>query len=665
MGLYGVLVVTTPATGSAAAQAYTGVSYDADAALLFSEIDPVQNRAVATAVSTPGFLETRVWSGQVGQCGNPAAPAGIVKTCYPPAVNYDPRYYLINGVSFDKSQPALSALPILAPASAGGTVAAGNGRVLLRLVNAGLRMHVPAVVGRNLTLFAEDGNLLPGTPRVQTDVFLAAGKTYDVGIQPAQSAGNYTPATYALYDRQLSLSTNNQRDGGMLAYLNVAGATTGAGTAASATTVVANPDSYFLVAGNALTISDSSKGLIANDVGVYGVSVLAAPTGAGSTLTLNADGTFNYVPGAGVTSDSFSYCANVAVVAGTPPTCSGKSATVTLAACTGSCLGVAPTATADAYTSNIATRLLVGSPGVLENDSDPSGLALTVDTATVTPGAGLSVKVETDGSFSASVASAGTYSFTYHAKNSQGSASGVATVTLTFQPASHVGLKVVDAKSGAAIEDYRWIIEEDRTFWVEPRCQVNSTTASGRLSAASGAEPGLQLPYRQHAGAWPRAASARSRANRARPSSRRPPSPATSATACAAPTRDQKVPVTPDQVHLDPEQALLHLGAAGRRREPGDQRCRRVSGRQPPVRASPPTAATTTRPTCTGCRADRTAVTRRTSTAAVTRWVVRRYRANRLALGASANITVSLQETPLPDRQGDGVRVRRRQSAQR
>ncbi len=69
---------------------------------LFSEIDPVQNNAVNTAVNTAGFSETKVWSGQPDQCGNPSSPN--YQTCYPPAVNYSPRYYLINGVAFDKTQ---------------------------------------------------------------------------------------------------------------------------------------------------------------------------------------------------------------------------------------------------------------------------------------------------------------------------------------------------------------------------------------------------------------------------------------------------------------------------------------------------------------------------------------------------------------------------------
>ena len=96
MGLYGVLVVTDAA--------YPGQAFDKDVALLLSEIDPMQNAAVNTAVNTVGFSDTKVWSGQPGKCGDLSATATTeANTCYPPAVNYDPRYYLINGVSFDRS----------------------------------------------------------------------------------------------------------------------------------------------------------------------------------------------------------------------------------------------------------------------------------------------------------------------------------------------------------------------------------------------------------------------------------------------------------------------------------------------------------------------------------------------------------------------------------
>ncbi|MDB6105261.1 MAG: hypothetical protein JWO52_5260, partial [Gammaproteobacteria bacterium] len=572
MGLYGVLVVTTVAdTSNPTASAYSGVTYDADVALLFSEIDPVQNAAVAAAVSTAGFSETKVWSGQPGHCGDPGAGSEF-NTCYPPAVNYDPRYYLINGVSFDRTNPSASSIALLTPPTNGGgggeeqtvaKVAVGTGRVLLRLVNAGLRMHVPAVVGRNLTLYAEDGNLLPGVPKVQSDVFMAAGKTYDVGITPAQteSSGNYyyDSATYAVYDRQLSLSTNNQRDGGMLSYLNVAGSSGSAGAAASATAgATVNPDSYFLVAGNTLTISDPAKGLIANDVGVYGVTVLTGPTGSGSTLALHADGTFTYVPGSGVVQDSFTYCANGSV---TGAVCSsGKFATVMLAECTAAshCLGNSPTANDDEYVSNISTALHIGSPGVLQNDTDPSGLPLTVDLANVTPGTGLTLSMNKDGSFVAAVGGAGDYTFTYRAKNSQGTSSTNAAnpltkVTLHFLAPTGLGIQVVDAKNHKPITDYRWIIEEDRTFWIDPKCQIN--TGGAGTQPAGCPYPVQSLGYNFHTANMPVVATGcvgKVSCEQGQTIL------GNTAVACdlgngqCDTTRDQKVEVKPDQVHLDP-----------------------------------------------------------------------------------------------------------------
>src|SRR6266550_4954203 len=97
MGLYGILVVTTAPAGATAGTAYPAVgttvpavTYNAEVPLLLSEIDPLQNNAVAKAVTLPGFSETTVWSGQPGGCGNPATTNS--GNCYPPAVNYTPLY---------------------------------------------------------------------------------------------------------------------------------------------------------------------------------------------------------------------------------------------------------------------------------------------------------------------------------------------------------------------------------------------------------------------------------------------------------------------------------------------------------------------------------------------------------------------------------------------
>ncbi|PYQ41615.1 MAG: hypothetical protein DMG99_10840, partial [Acidobacteria bacterium] len=86
------------------------------------------------AAQSAGFMETTPWTFACGQA----------KTCYPPAVNYSPLYFLVNGSPFDRTQPNNSGLSIPA--------ASISGNVLLRFVNAGLRLHVPSVVGLDMAL---------------------------------------------------------------------------------------------------------------------------------------------------------------------------------------------------------------------------------------------------------------------------------------------------------------------------------------------------------------------------------------------------------------------------------------------------------------------------------------------------------------------------------
>ena len=467
MGLYGILVVTAPpGTSTTQSTAYPGVTYDAEARLLFSEIDPVQNNAVAAAVNTAGFTETAVWSGQPSGCGNPSS--ATFHTCYPPAVNYTPLYYLINGVAFDRTHAASSLFATL-PA----TAPPGTGQVLLRMANAGLHMHVPSVVGSltgtpavpGFALIAEDGNPLPGVARVQSEVFMAAGKTYDVMIDAPATVGT----ALAVYDRQLSLSANaTARDAGMLAYVSVNGAPLAAGTASA--TAIANADTYNSLVPcaatpcPALTVSDPGKGVIANDVNVIGVTLLTPPTHG--TVTLNTNGTFTYVPsGTGTTPDSFVYQANG----------SGPTATVTLGAAPLEA-GTGITLSPSTFTSNLATSLNILSPGVLAGATDAAGYPLTVAASSVVPSAGLTVSVDKSGAFSASVPAAGTYTFTFKAQNAQGTLSAsTATVTLVFPQPSGLTVTLMDGKDKTtAITDYRWIIEEDRTFYIDPTKTANT-----------------------------------------------------------------------------------------------------------------------------------------------------------------------------------------------
>jgi len=569
MGLYGILVVTTAPTSAAGVETAAGtaypaagskpaVTYDAEVPLILSEIDPVMNKQISAAVNTSGFLETNVWSGQPGGCGNPSS--ATYNTCYPPVVNYKPLYYLINGVAFNKSGAASSLFPAtpatLAPAS-------GPGTVLVRLVNAGSHMHVPSIVGSQtiqaatgtpvtvggLELIAEDGNPLPGTPRVQNEVFMAAGKTYDVLINAPPSGATALP----IYDRELSLSGNAvNRDAGMLAYIGVNGSGLPSAPALGVA-AQANPDTYTSIVPNGtFTVSDPSKGVISNDVSVYGVAVLTAP--AHGAVTLNSNGTFTYIPDASWSAatptiqDTFVYQANG----------NGPTATVTLnLAAIEAASGIS--VNNSSFTSKMATYIKIPSPGVLSVDSDGKGYPLSVATSTIAvpSGSGLSVNMDAKGGFTATVPGAGTYTFTYQAQNSQGTLSAsTATVTLTFPTGSGLNVTVKDPKTGAILTDYRWIIEEDRSFYISPNCTSNPPPA-GCIQTASGTVPLLGTNF--HTSDMPYVAqgctgtvSCESGQMMVDPSSG-----AHIAAVCdvgngACRAGTQKTPVTPDQVALDP-----------------------------------------------------------------------------------------------------------------
>ncbi len=197
-------------------------------------------------------------------------------------------------------------------------------------------------------------------------------------------------------------------------------------------------------------------------------------------VTLNADGTFTYVPNGTATSDSFIYEANGN---------SAINAKVTLGPATlEGAAGI--TCANSSFNSSFATKLKIKSPGVLEGCVDALGYPLTVSQqSSSAPASGspnLAITVDPSGGFTAKATSPGTYSFTFYAQNSQGVVAAAATsVSLTFPQQSGLTVKVLDGSDKTTeIKDYRWIIEEDRTFYVDPNCTGNPPP-SGCLGSTS------------------------------------------------------------------------------------------------------------------------------------------------------------------------------------
>lgn len=362
MGLYGT-VKHDAATG----QAYAGVPYASEVTLLFSEIDPALHDAVNAGAYGPNLPVSST-------------------------IGYVPQYFLING------EPHTSAsLPIPA-GNAGQTT-------LLRLLNAGLQTRSPVLQGMHMRLVAEDGNLYPHA-REQYSVFLPALKTVDAVITPA-SAG-----AFPIFDRRLGVTNpgaTGSVDGGMLAFLAVAGAPGGVPTAL-VDTYVTNEDA---------PLSIATPGVLGNDSGTAPLtaSLMTVPTHS-LAFSLNADGSFSYTPQPNYNgADSFSYRASSGGLTSVP-------ATVNL---TVNPVNDAPVAANNAYSVAAGTTLSVAAPGVLGNDSDVDGDALTVTNASALTG----LTINPDGSLSyAAPAAAGSYSFTYEASDGTAT-STAATVTFT------------------------------------------------------------------------------------------------------------------------------------------------------------------------------------------------------------------------------------------
>jgi VCBS repeat-containing protein len=214
----------------------------------------------------------------------------------------------------------------------------------------------------------------------------------------------------------------------------------GAGTASNAASVtitvtpvsdvpVAVADSYS--SGEDVGLTVDAPGVLGNDTdpegGLTAVKLTEPTHGA---VILNADGSFTYTPAADFNgTDSFTYEAN-------DGTADSNTVTVTI---TVRPVNDAPVAVADAHTTTMAVPLLVSAPGVLGNDTDVEGGALTA--VMVTTAAHGAVTLNADGSFTYTpdLDFTGSDAFTYKANDGTAD-SNVASVTID------VGLLVTAAE---------------------------------------------------------------------------------------------------------------------------------------------------------------------------------------------------------------------------
>jgi len=378
MGLYGGVK-----RDSGPGVAYPGVGYDAEVVMFYSELDPDLHAAVASDDYGPG--------------------KGTTSTLY-----YHPQYFLINGAPYvDGVTPDLAGAP-------------SGQRTLIRFLNAGLKTHVPEILGRYMSIKAEDGKAYP-YPREQFSLQLPAMKTKDAVV--------VSDSRYPIYDRAMALTNGTGAGpGGMLRFVAL-----GSPSAADTVTILRTR----------------------HDSGTSSFSVWAdsSAAGAGTVLSLQGYGDMTYAA-----DPDFGYSIAAAGVVTNP-----GSATVN------SSLGgsdskavpytAPPVASADAASVDEGASVNVPAAGVLANDSKGgyfgSGEALAA--VLVTPPSNGTVTLNADGSFSYTHNGSETTvdSFTYRVDaidtgtSTTLASSSPATVTVTVNPVNDTPVAVADAVTTA------------------------------------------------------------------------------------------------------------------------------------------------------------------------------------------------------------------------
>jgi hypothetical protein len=193
------------------------------------------------------------------------------------------------------------------------------------------------------------------------------------------------------------------------------------------------------------------------------------------TLSLNPDGSFSYTP-----PENFFGLVGFTYTASDGDLVSGEaSVTITVVP-----VNDAPVAIDDAYVRTEGASLIVNTPGILENDTDVEGDALTASLATA-PLSGTAVVADDGGfTYTPNVGFFGSDSFTYRANDGQAD-SNAATVVIGV-PYLHIGL--LDPWKPPSPQPYS--IQQGSAFPV--RWQYADPT-TGFVLESSGAQPEVRL----------------------------------------------------------------------------------------------------------------------------------------------------------------------------
>ena len=203
---------------------------------------------------------------------------------------------------------------------------------------------------------------------------------------------------------------------------------------------IASNDNYAAQSGTMLTIP--APGVLSNDSnpngGTLNAILVSGPTHG--TLTLNANGSFNYIPNADFTgTDTFTYQASDGTVQSNPAT-----GTFTITS-----TNRPPVATNDTYAAQAGSTLTVPPPGVLINDTDPDNGSLSTVLTSGTANGTLTLNLNGSFTYTPNAGFTGSDSFSYRASDGTLQSTPVS-VTLTVTSGNQMPVAANDTYAGPA-----------------------------------------------------------------------------------------------------------------------------------------------------------------------------------------------------------------------